>query len=380
MKCVLITQYDASDPHQFSGTPYYLRKALVGAGLEVAVCDRLSDPYRNYYRVKRIVYRSLFSRTYLRGLELRVLKAYAEQVDRFLSKTGCDVLISLMPDPVALLNTNKPIVYINDATFANIVDFYPYTTHLCDETMHAGHKVEQSVLGRAKLSIFSSHWAAHSAITDYSVTEEDRVKVIPFGANIESNISDADIGRVVTARGNGVCRLLFIGREWESKGGPLAVSVTRSLNQQGLKTELHVVGCTPSEQPPPYVKVHGFISKRNSVDLARLCDLFRSCHFLILPTRAECCAVVLAEASSFGLPSLTTNVGGNSTAIRNGHNGQTFGLCDGPDSYSSFICKHFNDWKAYEQLAYSSFLESSSRLNWVSFGRRIRELIQDYCF
>jgi glycosyltransferase involved in cell wall biosynthesis len=284
-----------------------------------------------------------------------------------------------MPDPVALLNTNKPIVYINDATFANVVDFYPYTTNLCDETLRAGHRVEQNVLKRARLTIFSSHWAAHSAIADYSVTE-DRVKVIPFGANIESNISETDIGRVVSARGNGVCRLLFIGREWDCKGGPLAVSVTRSLNEQGLKTELHVVGCRPSGKFPPYVKVHGFISKRNSVDLARLCDLFRSCHFLILPTRAECCAVVLAEASSFGLPSLTTNVGGNSTAIRNGYNGQTFGLSDGPDSYSSFICKHFNDRKAYEQLAYSSFLEYSSRLNWVSFGRRIRELIQDYCF
>jgi glycosyltransferase involved in cell wall biosynthesis len=101
-------------------------------------------------------------------------------------------------------------------------------------------------------------------------------------------------------------------------------------------------------------------------------------HFLIVPSRAECFGVVFAEASSFGLPSLATNVGGIPSAIRDGKNGQTFPLAANPDEYSDYIERFMSSKEEYKKLALSSFTEYSERLNWFSAGRRVTDLIREY--
>ena len=102
-------------------------------------------------------------------------------------------------------------------------------------------------------------------------------------------------------------------------------------------------------------------------------------HFLILPSRAECFGVVFAEASSFGLPSVATNTGGVSTAIRDGRNGQTFPLSASPAEYCNYIERLFLSKQAYRDLALSSFQEYSARLNWAAAGRQVCELVQALC-
>ena len=102
-------------------------------------------------------------------------------------------------------------------------------------------------------------------------------------------------------------------------------------------------------------------------------------HFLILPSRAECAAVVFAEASSFGLPSLGTKVGGIPTVIRDGKNGQTFSLYDNPEAYCDYIQALMSSRQKYNELALSSFREYSERLNWVVAGKKVYELVQEFC-
>jgi glycosyltransferase involved in cell wall biosynthesis len=101
-------------------------------------------------------------------------------------------------------------------------------------------------------------------------------------------------------------------------------------------------------------------------------------HFLILPSIAECNAVVFAEANSFGLPCLATNVGGIGTSVISGKNGYTFDLSESADRYCDAIEQVMSSEESYRDLARSTFMEYSSRLNWAVAGNEVRTLIEKH--
>jgi glycosyltransferase involved in cell wall biosynthesis len=72
--------------------------------------------------------------------------------------------------------------------------------------------------------------------------------------------------------------------------------------------------------------VKGFIPKNTKTGQALLESLLADAHFLVLPTRADCVPVVIAEANSVGLPVVTSNVGGIPTVVRTDVNGAMFPL------------------------------------------------------
>ena len=98
-------------------------------------------------------------------------------------------------------------------------------------------------------------------------------------------------------------------------------------------------------------------------------------HFLILPSVAECYGVVFVEASSYGLPTMATNVGGITTIIVDGKNGFTFELDETTDKYCDVIEKLMNSKTQYKELSKSSFHEYSTRLNWKTAGNKVHNLI-----
>jgi glycosyltransferase involved in cell wall biosynthesis len=228
------------------------------------------------------------------------------------------------------------------------------------------------------MAIYSSEWAAESVIKHYDV-DPSKVKVVPFGANIPGERHVQDIETYHNKKTFTVCRLLFFGIEWQRKGGDIALEVARRLNERGLKTELHIVGCEPDIGLPDFAICHGFISKQTEAGRAAIDQLLSESHFLILPTRAECFGIVLAEASSFGLPSATTNTGGIPSAIGNGKNGQMFELDADPDEYCDYIKGLMESPEQYRQLSLSSFKEYSERLNWTSVGQQLGNLLRAHC-
>jgi glycosyltransferase involved in cell wall biosynthesis len=83
-----------------------------------------------------------------------------------------------------------------------------------------------------------------------------------------------------------------------------------------------------------------------------------------MPSRGEAFGLVFAEASSFALPSIATKVGGLPEVIREGVNGFTFPLDTGPAGYADAIQRIVADRDAYRKLAFSTFSEFETRLNW----------------
>ena len=380
MKLAYVTNYDASDIHAWSGSGNYILRALKDAGFETDSIGNLKESKieQMLSRLKKAYYTKLISKAYLRDREPAILMDYSSQVNELLASIDYEVVFSPGTTSIAYLQTEKPIVFWTDATFAGMIDFYPEFANLCAETVKNGNKIDQSVLSKCHLAIYSSEWAANTAIQNYDV-DPRKVKVVPFGANISCDRTLNDIDRIVENKSFDSCKLLFLGVDWYRKGGEKALAVASILNKRGVRTELNVVGCTPPIILPSFVKCYGFISKKTEDGVELLERLMTETHFLILPAKAECFGLVFAEASSFGLPSLATKVGGICTVIQDGKNGYTFSPDETPEKYCDYVERFMSSKQEYRKLALSSFQEYSERLNWLSAGRQIFNLVKQFC-
>ena len=381
MHMAYVSTYNARNILNWSGTALHMAEAFQNQNIKVDFIDHLHEYVSHIVSLKRFVYKGVFCKTYFVDREPRVAKHYARQAKEKLIGIKSDVIFSPGTIPIAYLESEKPIVFWTDATFAGMINYYPSYSNLCEETIVNGNKMEQLALSRCKLALYSSDWAAKTAIDNYMV-DCNKVKVVSFGANIKCNKSLEDVKNIVKKRNPSICKLLFIGKEWERKGGDVALRVAEELNRNDIRTELTIVGRGPDNQRelPNYVKVTGFLDKNRPENEKLIEGFIAESHFLVLPSRAEASAIVFCEANSFGVPCVTTDVGGTSTIIRNGVNGQTFSLNASISEYCEFISDYFGDGCRYEELALASYNEYRTRLNWDVAGQRVRKLIEEYCF
>ncbi len=378
MKIAYATQYDPADVNRWSGLVQYISQSLQHQGLSVQHIGPLREKNAIFHKSKQLFYRHVRHQSYLRNRERSTLKSYAAQITQQLTGVAADIIFSPESLAIGYLQHQKPIVFWTDATFAGMVGFYHKFMNLCPESLAQGHAVEQQALDNCKLAIYSSEWAAQTAINHYRA-DPRKVKVVPFGANLAAPPSAEQVKSFIAARPSNHCNLLFLGVDWVRKGGDIALKVAIELNRQGLPTTLTVVGCDPqvSEPLPPFVKPLGFISKASPGGYQTINKLLAEAHFLILPSIADCTPMVFCEANAFGIPCLATHVGGIPSMITPNLNGNTFSRDARIAEYCTYIESLFAHYPQYQDLAWSSFNEYQSRLNWTVAGKMVKSLLQD---
>ncbi|MGB3405554.1 MAG: glycosyltransferase family 4 protein [Microcoleaceae cyanobacterium] len=384
MKIAYVTVYDVLNQHKWPTTQlglcqagYTIAKTLESQSVDIEYVGGLKKKISLKTRAKWEFYKRFHHKDYYRWAEPLIVKDYGKQVQQQLAKIDYDVI--LCPENVvsiSQLNCQKPMVLWTDAPLSALINFYPYLSNLCQETLQNIYQLEKAALDKCNLAIYTSEWAAKYAIKDYQLNP-DKVKVVSFGANLANDQSTEEIEHQIQSRSSTICRLLFIGVEWWRKGGHTALKVVEKLNQQGLKTELFIVGCQPNiaSPLPDFVKVIGYINKFAKEGKEKLTQLLSSSHFLILPSMAETYGHVLCEANSFGVPCLTTNVGGLSSVIHDNINGKTFSPTANISDYCDYITYHMNHFEAYQALAHSAYHEYQSRLNWEVACKTVKTLI-----
>jgi glycosyltransferase involved in cell wall biosynthesis len=361
-KIAFVSLYDPGDPQTWSGTPYSILTHLKRAGAHVEVIGPLSRNSR-YLLSLNWAKSKLMKRAYHVEREPLITASYARQIESQMRGRHFDVILSLETFLMSKLNRPEPITSWCDATWDLMVDYY-YAN-----PTKAFHKraslSEQQALQRVEHAVYASDWAAASATKYYRVPEK-KLAVIPFGANIEIEHGMDEMESFLSARNHESCTLLFLGVDWERKGGQIAVDTARLLNLRGLKTQLIVAGCNVPGEKHAFVTELGFISKRTVEGRSKISELLRTSNFFIFPTRAECSAIVLSEASAFGLPIITTDTGGISTYVSQGTNGIRLPLTADAEVYADHIFRIFRDQKTYKAMAFSGWDEYSRRLNWQS--------------
>lgn len=305
-----------------------------------------------------------------------VVKAFGKEINARLKDFKPDVIFSHSSIPIADLETDVPIVYWTDATFAAMIDFYPAFSSLSKRTITNGHRLEKQALERSTLAIYSSEWAAESARNFYEIPAE-KVKVVPFGGNITIRHSKKEVNRWIANRAEKPLKLLWFGTDWHRKGGDICVNIFAQLQSEGMNVELNIVGCQPADVPDSLsgINVLGFIDPHTKEGGKALKELLAACHFLLLPARADCTPHVIAEVNAFGMPVLATKVGGLPSIISEGKNGHLVELDSAIPASCSLIRKYIDHPKTYQALAQSTYHEYQQRLNWDVAGDAIIDLL-----
>ncbi|MBX3256820.1 MAG: glycosyltransferase family 4 protein [Chitinophagaceae bacterium] len=380
MRVSYVAPFNALDVQSWSGTGYYMGEMFKLQGVDLHYINNLRKtiPVSAQLILKLQSYLLKGTgKSYAHDFMPLAVREYARVVQSSVPK-DTDVIFSAGSMPIALTKTTIPKAFYTDATYAGLDGFYDNYSRFPLAIKKKIHEFEKQAIGSSNLAIYSSDWAANTAIEYYNA-DPSKVKVVPFGANIECDRNLDDIKLIISKRSCSECQLLFLGVDWKRKGGDLAMAVAGRLNAMGLKTVLHVVGIRkmPYAHMPGYVINHGFISKRTAEGKKMLEQLFKRSHFLILPSQAEAYGIAFCEANSFALPCLATNVGGIPTIIKDDINGKIFGLLQDENGYAEYIYNTFSNYERYKSLAMSSFHEYESRLNWKVAGKKIMTLLKE---
>lgn len=158
-----------------------------------------------------------------------------------------------------------------------------------------------------------SDWAARSLVEDYGV-QHDAVLVAHPGAGEQFFGLEREPGGAKPT-------ILFVGGDFERKGGPALMRAWRQVSSQA---DLVIVGDAPLLNEP------GLKIERNvRPGSERLMDLYRDADIFYLPTLGDCTPVVLGEAMAAGLPVVTTDIGSNNESVVHGETGFVLPMGDG---------------------------------------------------
>ncbi len=369
-----LTISNPNDRHSWSGTDFYifttLKKnyELVDAlGPDepklITFCCKLIHGISLYLFKKRFDYRhsTLYS------------KACAKLFDKKLQKNKYDLIVAPAGiASIAYLKTKFPVIFVGDRIIGNAINYHTILRNLWKWSEEQSVTTEKLGLTKAKLNIFSSHWAADFAINTYKMPNQ-KFLVIPFGANID-NVPTADYvlnNYVITIE----CKLLLIGTYWKNKGADIAFNTLQILLKNGINASLTIVGCEP-EEPINHEKltIIPFLNKNTPEGLKKLEALYLSHSFFILPTRFDCTPIVFCEASAYGLPILSANTGGVAGHVQENINGFLIDYDDKGQAYATKIKELWNDKNRYLQLKKSARELYDNQLNWDSWATKFIEV------
>jgi glycosyltransferase involved in cell wall biosynthesis len=377
----VVHRFDVSKVSSLSGTPFFMTKALEKHVGEVVYLgpDR-SALTRTIEFAGRAANRASFSITgkrvissdHHRVLSRRLAHVFASR----LAQSRCDVIFAPVASAeIAYLSTHLPIVYFTDLNWADIVDYYPGHASLIKFAREEAESIEAAAIAKASAVVYPSEWAAKTAIDHYKA-EPKKVHFVPFGANFE----ECDIPSREAALGHSLTdeiALLWVGVDWQRKGGAIAYDCLLELLNKGVDAHLTVCGCVPpTNYHHPRIRQVPFLNKHDPAQREQLSRLFLDANFFLFPTMADATPIVLCEASAHGLPSLVRDTGGVAGAVTDGVNGYLLSPNATGRQYAEKILGIVQNPDTYNELVRATRCVFEEKLNWDAWGRSVKPVFR----
>jgi len=159
----------------------------------------------------------------------------------------------------------------------------------------------------------SSQWLVERLTKEYGLPP-GRARFVGTGpGNVPGREEGVEVGKTV----------VMIAADFERKGGALAVAGVEEANRRGAGLTLRIIG----EKPPEGVLAKGFVEwcgwldLRKVEDRAKFAGVVSGAGVHLLPSRNDLSPLAIPEASTYGVPTLATEVGAIGEMIRHGETG-----------------------------------------------------------
>ena len=221
-------------------------------------------------------------------------------------------------------------------------------------------ELERSVYGNARRVFTRSTNISRSLTRDYGCPEE-KVECVYVGMNTKAapkaEARPPDEGQ----------NILFVGIDWERKGGPDLVEAFKLVLEVYPQAQLTIAGCSP-QVDTPNTHVLGLLP------MEEVQRLYASASVFCLPTRLEPFGVVFIEAMSNRLPIVATCTGAIPDFVKHGENGYL--VPPGrTDLLAQAIIDLLGDPDRRRKFGDRSHALTQERYNWGSVGKAIRTSI-----
>ena len=370
-----LTSKDPKDKRSWSGTHNKMYESLLKEFKKVHLLGPLKKKKNRTLDVILTildkVHLKIYATKYNKNQNYISSLFYAFKINRKLKNVKIDVLFApVASTEIALLKTAIPICYLSDTSFGQINNYHLSTSRKSLSDKEAD-LIEQKAISKSTTQVYSSNWAAEYVIKNYN-PDKDRVFTINFGANIDSIPSKADLKKEF----GGTIHLLFLGVDWQRKGGDIVVDVFSTLIERGYDIFLTICGCSPESIPQhSNIRIIPFLDKNKAENRNKLTKILQEAHILFVPTREDCTPIVFSEANAFGIPIITTDVGGVSSVVKNNVNGFALPFESTPLSYANQIQTLLENRQKLEALSLTSREKFEKELNWTTWAEKMRNVL-----
>ncbi len=165
---------------------------------------------------------------------------------------------------------------------------------------------ERKTLEQAAMVFTMSDHITRSLMEHYGVSPEKILRV-NGGCNVPPP-SNPDPRRFYRQR------ILFVGVDWDRKGGPEVLEAFKRVRQRCPRATLLIVGCSPTINEPG-VEVLGPVSQE------RVSEYLANSTVFCMPSKREPFGIAYLEAMAAGLPVIASNLGAVPDFIIEGENG-----------------------------------------------------------
>lgn len=371
MKIGFYSSMPLEDKKNWSGTMFKMYEQLLIQGYEVIWVPKVKFTEKEENRFKQIEkwFNKIFNRGYNRHLFTYKAKVAARRLEKNLKEYKLDALFNpTHVNDFVYLKTKTPIIYLNDANVAQLLNYYPYYSGFGILSKLETKFLEKKALQNATYSVFSSDWARDFAINTYGISKE-RVKTIKFGANIIVP------EKIEYKKNTDEFTFLFLAVDWIRKRGSLAYESLKILKEKGYPVKMLIVGCNP-EIKADWVTIIPFLNKNNPDEFKQIQQHLLSSHFLFVPTKADCTPIAFCEAAGYGLPIISTNTGGVSAHVVDGYNGILLSPEAQANDYADEIEKLLKLPQKAQEYSENARQLYDKELNWKNWGIEFSKIVK----
>lgn len=211
----------------------------------------------------------------------------------------------------------------------------------------------------------NSHWTKDSIANDYNI-DADKINVVGVGVSLPMH----SLARRKTKSHN----IIFIGRHWVHKGGPMLVEALSMVRKKFDDATLTVIGCNPRVKDEN-VKVLGTLDKKNEAEKKMIEQALADAGVLCVPSIFEAYGICFLEAQLYGVPPITFTGEGRSDAIKDGQTGILLEERSA-EALSEAIIDLFSHPEKAERMGRAGHEYVTNNLTWSHVAARILKVIE----